>query len=51
MWREKVLAVSSLDKQILFWDLEKLIPVQGIDLKTISAHTLAYSPDYRVCRA
>ena len=44
----RVLAACSLDKQIILWDIIKIHAIQDIKLESVSAHSLAYSIDFRV---
>jgi len=44
----KLIAVCSLDKQIVFYDLGAETCVQILNTETVSAHTLVYAHDFRV---
>ena len=44
----KLMAASSLDKQIIFWDLIFKVPTQILKMDGISAHSLCYAQDFRV---
>lgn len=44
----KVIAVCSLDKLIILWDIIKMHVVQEIKLESVSVHSLTYSVDFRV---
>lgn len=44
----KVIAVCSLDKLIVLWDIVKCRCVLAIPLETVSVHSLTYSVDFRV---
>jgi len=44
----KVVAVCSLDKLIILWDIIKRHAIQEIKLDTVSVHSMTYSIDFRV---
>lgn len=47
----RLVAVSSLDKQLLFWNLDLKTLVRKIVVKSVSIHSLAYLHDYQVLAA
>jgi WD40 repeat protein len=44
----KVIAVWSLDKRVILWDIIKRHVMKEIIIDTVSVHSLAYSVDFRV---
>jgi hypothetical protein len=44
----KLLAVCSLDKKLIFYDLYTVTCVQSSLFETVSAHSLAYAHDFMV---
>lgn len=47
----RLVAVSSLDKQLLFWNLDMKTLVRKIKVKSVSIHALAYLHDFQVLAA
>lgn len=44
----KLLAVCSLDKKLVFYDLLQMTCIQVTKFETVSAHSLAYANDFMV---
>lgn len=47
----RLVAVSNLNKQLLFWNLDLKTLVRKIDVKGVSIHSLAYLHDFQVLAA